>query len=376
MIESISRHPHRAIRASAGSGKTFQLTNRYLTLLLAGEPVDRIVAMTFTRKAAGEICERLLTRLAGAVRDPVRCASLARELGEPSLDPERATLLLTSLVSQLHRVRIFTIDAFFAGIAANFALDVGLPIHWTLADQDLEQRLREQAVTETLRGDPKRGTDLFRLFNRGQSVRSVSERIGDTIASTYDVFLESSASAWHQLAKPSGFDHQEVGRRIEELAAEATGDSSLDEAVRRIVHLARKGDFASVFGETLAKNVLRGERKYSRSPVADSVADPLDRLLMQARSVVGCALADQTEATYSLLEQFDVYARRLKLARSALSFDDISRALAHAALLERLDDVSFRLDARIAHLLLDEFQDTSRWDPLESTCRHASLSIL
>ena len=52
--------PHRLIRASAGSGKTYQLTRHYLELLRRGAGVDSILATTFTRKAAGEILGRLV----------------------------------------------------------------------------------------------------------------------------------------------------------------------------------------------------------------------------------------------------------------------------------------------------------------------------
>ena len=51
------------VRASAGSGKTFKLSERYLKLILLGEKVDSILATTFTRKAAGEIQDRILLRL-------------------------------------------------------------------------------------------------------------------------------------------------------------------------------------------------------------------------------------------------------------------------------------------------------------------------
>ena len=55
---SKTKWPHLVIRASAGTGKTFQLSNRYLELLAAGVPGDQILASTFTRKAAGEILDR------------------------------------------------------------------------------------------------------------------------------------------------------------------------------------------------------------------------------------------------------------------------------------------------------------------------------
>ena len=44
---------HVMIRASAGSGKTYALTDRFVQLLARGSAPDRIVALTFTRKAAG-----------------------------------------------------------------------------------------------------------------------------------------------------------------------------------------------------------------------------------------------------------------------------------------------------------------------------------
>jgi len=53
------------IRASAGTGKTFQLSNRFIGLAARQAP-DNILATTFTRKAAGEILDRVLVRLAEA----------------------------------------------------------------------------------------------------------------------------------------------------------------------------------------------------------------------------------------------------------------------------------------------------------------------
>ena len=53
--------PHTVIRASAGTGKTFQLSNRFLGLMSAGAAADDVLATTFARKAAGEILDRVLT---------------------------------------------------------------------------------------------------------------------------------------------------------------------------------------------------------------------------------------------------------------------------------------------------------------------------
>ncbi|MBC8347209.1 MAG: UvrD-helicase domain-containing protein, partial [Verrucomicrobia bacterium] len=64
------RGPRRElITASAGSGKTFQLTDRYLGLLQAGEKPESIVALTFSRKAAGEFFDAILQKLEEAASD-------------------------------------------------------------------------------------------------------------------------------------------------------------------------------------------------------------------------------------------------------------------------------------------------------------------
>ena len=54
------------IRASAGSGKTYQLGNRVIGLVARGVPPERIAALTFTRKAAGEFADSVLAKLARA----------------------------------------------------------------------------------------------------------------------------------------------------------------------------------------------------------------------------------------------------------------------------------------------------------------------
>ena len=61
--------PDIVIRASAGTGKTYQLASRFLRLLDANVPPESILAATFTRKAAGEILERILLTLARAASD-------------------------------------------------------------------------------------------------------------------------------------------------------------------------------------------------------------------------------------------------------------------------------------------------------------------
>ncbi|MDY0146389.1 MAG: UvrD-helicase domain-containing protein, partial [Kiritimatiellia bacterium] len=119
-----------ALAASAGTGKTFALSNRYLALLAAGAEPASIVALTFTRKAAGEILSRILTRLAAAAASPAGFAELTERLTEAHLpafaDRPAVQAALRSLVQSLPLLRIGTLDSFFLQILRPFRLEAGI----------------------------------------------------------------------------------------------------------------------------------------------------------------------------------------------------------------------------------------------------------
>ena len=126
--------PHRLYLASAGTGKTYKLTGHFLKLLLEGAEPGGILATTFTRKAAGEILDRVLQRLVDGATDPEKLEDLSRNVGI-AVTAEDCSALLTRLVRQLDRLQVRTIDAFFVQLGKLFALDLGLHAGWSIADE-------------------------------------------------------------------------------------------------------------------------------------------------------------------------------------------------------------------------------------------------
>ena len=135
------------IRASAGTGKTYQLTNRFVRLLASGVAPEAILAATFTRKAAGEILERILLTLAHAASDVNKCLKLAAAIDRPQLNRLQCRDLLVRVTSRLHRLQIGTIDSFFARLASSFSLELGLPPGWRIIDDIELKRLRQELAT-------------------------------------------------------------------------------------------------------------------------------------------------------------------------------------------------------------------------------------
>lgn len=372
--------PHVMIRASAGTGKTFQLSNRYLRLLADGVSPDRMLATTFTRKAAGEILDRILTRLAEAADDEQKCRSLDGHLapGGVDLTRTRAAELLETLVRNLHRLRISTLDAFFAQIATSFSLELGLPPGWRILEETADQRLRTEAIQAVLAGD---GTDtgasdirtLLHLLTKGEATRSISDQIRTLVNGLHTLFLETSSAAWKALPRPTRSTQAKIDAVISALEeASLPDDSRFVKARQCDVENARDKNWAELIAKGLACRVAAGETTYYKKTIEPKLLEFYQLLIAHAKAELIHQLADQTEATWSLLEGFDEHYRRLKWARRGLRFEDVTRRLGASALDGRADQLARRLDGRIAHLLLDEFQDTSlaQWHVLESFAEH------
>ena len=118
------------VQAPAGSGKTELLIQRYLALLAHVERPEQIVAMTFTRKAAGEMRERVIATLTDAAAGtPFDTPHQTRTRALASAVLERDRRHRWHLVDHPARLAVYTIDAFAAGLArqAPLATNLGGP---------------------------------------------------------------------------------------------------------------------------------------------------------------------------------------------------------------------------------------------------------
>src|SRR6478735_605084 len=138
------------LEASAGTGKTRVLVERYVNLLRAGVEPDHILAITFTRKAAAEMRERIIDRLREAARLSQFDAGRWRELKE-----------------RLGDIAISTIDAFCLSLLREFPLEADVDPGFDLADDTEAPRLVAESLDKALRicrGIARDDDDLALVF--------------------------------------------------------------------------------------------------------------------------------------------------------------------------------------------------------------------
>ena len=122
------------LEASAGTGKTRVLVDRYVNLLAAGVDPEHILAITFTRKAAAEMRQRIVERLKEASRTSALDAARWRDLR-----------------GRLGDIAISTIDAFCLALLREFPLEADVDPAFELADETEMPRLIEEALDASLR---------------------------------------------------------------------------------------------------------------------------------------------------------------------------------------------------------------------------------
>jgi len=349
------------IRASAGSGKTFQLSLHFLRQLFLGHEPETILATTFTRKAAGEILARVLLRLAEAADDAKAAKVLAGFLAQDGVTKARARELLAHVTHNLHRLRVCTLDSFFQQVARSLTLELGLPPGWSIIDEHTDADLREQAIDAVLSQQvPQDAQNLMHMLAKGRSKRSVRDLIRDTVTSFHELFLLTDDEAWNKLPKYARLTTDQHRLALEDLnSCGLPEDKRFAKARTEDIERFQAELWEEFIGKGLAGKILAGEDTFYSKEISDDLAAVYQPLLNHAKAELLDRLAQQMRAIRDLISRFDREYSRLRADHGWMGFGDVTRALARKADAASGDRMSFRLDSSIRNLLLDEFQDTS-----------------
>lgn len=375
------------ILASAGSGKTYQLCNRVIGLVAKGAEPEKIVALTFTRKAAGEFADNLLTKLAEAKEDGGKAADLREKLCLPDADFGD---VLERVVRALPRFMLGTMDGFFAKVVRGFQYELGL----TGGRFDLLQGPRGEAMLDgilaTLLGESLEAGNAdeflhaFRRASYGKETQRVVDGLREFVRRWHGRFRTSAALEWGPESLLNGVRLEDWEEQKSGLAAgvlRGLGDitytdkrqqAALEKAVEALVeHTIGSGSLSK--GSALLTGILEAAAKddgplearfYKEFAIGGLAGANLRNLVRLAARCEMAAALRRTAAVREIVAVYDARCERQLRRRGLLAFDDVKLLMGAWATDEEArlsrEAVDFRLDARYEHWLLDEFQDTSR----------------
>ncbi len=339
-----------AYEASAGSGKTFALVIRYISLLYMGAKPESILALTFTNKAANEMSARIST-----VLKELHLESRAAELEEiaKTIEVDKESLLAMR-ESILHNfltadIKISTIDKFFAQILRKFSLHLGLMPDFSIEEKADEEKFLKRFLSLVKQEGKYKELIRFSTYEskKLQSIFSFLERLYEKDGELKNISIKKGdIFAMETRLLSLGRDLYEVLTFEEGLSARGKKALSFDsiDALGKKTWLCRESmeywDFKKYF-----------------TPRADALQGEIKALLH---------VYYEAKEGYFKEEYFSLYAlykkakKQENIRTNLLKFNDVSYFV-HQLLRGEIDSefLYFRLDAKIEHLLLDEFQDTN-----------------
>ncbi len=370
--------PPKVVRASAGTGKTFQLSSRYLQLLLFGEQPDKILATTFTKKAAGEIRERILQRLVVGATDSQKARQLGQELDIANLKLEKVVVTLKNFIAFQHRLQIRTLDSFFISLAKSFTAELRLPTSWRILDPSETTTFFDEAVKELCQ-DSAKLLELLALLQNNQGTRKVHGALVDKVSKLQELIYTSTKESWNcdfQCPEPKAEDLLEAIKQLQNFSVplNKSGKPNIhfQNGLNKIIDLVNgsgywEGRSLNEDSKLLQKLIIGEPDSFNKVEIPEELLQLTRPIVQQIRYRVLNRTHQQTVALRVLMESLvQLYEGQRNLA-NAVSFDDIKRLLQQATISENLTDLYFRIDTKINHILLDEFQDTSlaEWVLLE-----------
>ena len=391
-------------RASAGSGKTFTLAVEYISLLVKDpENYQHILAVTFTNKATQEMKMRILSQLYGIANSLQSSQQYFNKVKEKTNMPDavirnNARAALTLLIHRYNNFRILTIDAFFQQVLRNLAHELGQTanLRVDLNNEEITEKAVDQMIESLEKGQPVLQWISTYINNsieddNGWNIIGKIKTFGTNIFK--DFYKAHEANLKEQLSNADDFKVYETTLRKRRNDIRKTFNSK----ARSILNEIKNANL------DIPSNYRSGLYKYlTDSAIAPLTNKPLKAGVLKANespqnwTSSKCAKADKqqiqtlaAEVLSAQLNELIAYNndnwnefQSIQLTLSHLSELRLLHAIADAvdnltkdtnrfmlsntqALLKELiadSDTPFifeRIGARLKHVMIDEFQDTS-----------------
>jgi ATP-dependent exoDNAse (exonuclease V) beta subunit len=400
-------------RSSAGSGKTFTLVKEYLKIALADEnesPLKfrKILAITFTNKAAQEMKDRVIKALRELSAPTQKQDELARLLTEElKLDTltlqQRSENLLRAILHNYSDFSIGTIDSFTHRIIRSFAYDLGLPMNFEV---ELEEEEMLQKAVDTLLNQIGINTEITNTLLRFSEEKTEDEKpwqIEKELKDTGKQLLKEQGSInAARLKELSLKDFSEIRTKVYQFNTEfedritfhsqqaidliSSKDLSSEDffqgnkGIYAWFHNVNKQDYRalatpnSFVVKTLEENkwTSGSAKKNGTEQDVNALADSLRDIYYKIEEYVKSNYPQYVTRKaisrhfYSLavLNELEKILKTLRDEESVLHISEFNHIISKVVIDQPVPYIFEKLGARYSHFLIDEFQDTSvlQWE--------------
>ncbi len=392
-----------AVEACAGAGKTWMLVSRMVRALLDGQTKPHeILAITFTKKAAGEMRERLyewLAQFAQADDETLEQELINRGIlrdfeGKNSLQTneygrKQLSNLYTQVLANGRPVQIRTFHSWFAALLRTAPIatlqQLGLPINYELLEDDSQAKvLVWRRFYAALLTRPELKTDFENVVlahgrhQAGVALQGALDKRTEFLLADAAGAVDSSVQhftvqfpEFAGLARPEEALRTGAARELMLAAAKALGQAAAPTFAAKGVELEAALSQGNAAGVLISLLTDKGTpRKFGEKIIGiAAVREAQDLALKIAEAVTQHDAWDYQQRMARLARLLLAEFAALKRERGWVDMNDVERAAQTMLSDDELSGwVQERLDANIRHLMIDEFQDTNplQWQALSS----------
>lgn len=400
---SESFKPLEVLNASAGSGKTYSLVQKYLKLILSHvteKSFSHVMAMTFTNKAAFEMKQRILDALdeissveieVGKRREKgiVKIAQLSKELNVAEKEiVERAKTTLKQILHQFEDFHVMTIDKFNLRLIRSFSKELDLPIDSKIVlneDEVLSEIIEKlmdsidesgnNAIASLIINYSKEKLEDEETWNFQSQLRSFATILtNEKYFKQIEVLINNdySKNAFVSLKTAIKTIEENISNLAKELyqvfesvdEKELPGGSTSGNAYRKLIStklFAGDGFENGFFSEAMLRNIENGNKTKQFPETLKSKSLSFNTFFTQ--EIASYFLMKEAYKNFYNMALLQCISKELEGVRETdkiLRISEFNKLISDLIRDENAPFIYERIGNRFKHFLLDEFQDTSR----------------
>jgi len=377
--DSAIQFPHvTLLKASAGSGKTYSLTERFVQFLLSSKipqnHLRNILAITFSNNAAKEMKERILSWLKDIYfKDPEKIEELSEivSLKKEHL-ADKAGTTIDEILKNYTEFQVKTIDSFMTSIYKASAINLGYSPDFDIVMAP--ENIMAYAFNRFLRGVREKTPEAEFLE---KLMEIILESRGGESAYPWDPskdFLEETVELYYKLSgivkEAKIIDAEKkiesIKKEIRDMAESLNGlieksglTKSKGSSFYKILEIVRSNNFPDLVDKGLANVPVIKPKKEGEMTWYEKISEPWDFLGNKIKKYIELYAKTYYGPYLRTYEAFKDILEEVKKREGTIFINDINKKLSDYLDHEIVPDVYFRLGETVYHYLIDEFQDTS-----------------